>query len=85
LMRGRVRKKFQETRKYPVMMDWSGTNCAALGREKNVANILLLGRDGTIHARFSGAATATAVAKAAATLDKIVSAPVKPTPPPGVP
>lgn len=80
MLRGRVRRKFQETRKYPVMMDWSGTNCAAFGYEKGVAKILLLGRDGTICARFSGAATSAAVAEVGAALDKILSAPVQPTP-----
>lgn len=78
LMRGKVRKKFQETRQYPVMMDWSGTNCAAFGYQKDVANVLLLGRDGTVHARFTRAATPAAVAQAGAAIDKLLSTPATP-------
>ena len=77
LLRGKVRKRFQEARAYPVMMDWSGTNCAFFAYQKGVANVLVLGRDGTIRARFAGAATPAALAEAGTVLDKILPPPPK--------
>ena len=69
LLRSKVRKKFQETRTYPVMMDWSGTNCAAFHYQKNVANILLIGRDGAILGHFTGPASEQTMAKLREVLD----------------
>ena len=76
-VQGRIRKKFQETRNYPVMMDWSGKVSAQFGFKQNSANLLVLGRDGLIQARFAGAATAPAIAEAIVALDKALSAPSK--------
>ena len=72
----RIRKKFQETRKHPVMMDWSGKVCAQFGYKKDVANILVLGRDGVIHARFTGATNGAVLAKAHAALDQALARPM---------
>ena len=72
-VRGRIRKKFQESRQYPVMMDWSGNVCAQLGRSENVANILVVGSDGVILGRFTGVAEDTNITAACAVLDKAVS------------
>lgn len=69
-LRGKVRKNFQETRPYPVMMDWSGTNCAAFNYQKNVANVLLIGRDGAILGRFTGPASKQTIAKLREVLDR---------------
>jgi hypothetical protein len=74
-VQGRVRKGFQETRKHPVMLDWSGRVCAQLGYQRDVANILVLDRNGVIQARFTGAATSAAVALVSAALDKVLAAP----------
>jgi len=54
LWRSKVRKKFQEKRAYPVMLDWFGTNCAQFGFQPGVPNVLLIARDGMILERFSG-------------------------------
>jgi len=74
-LRGRIRKKFRELRQYPVMMDWSGQICAQLSYGKNVANILVVGFDGAILGRFSGAADASNIAAACAVLDKALAIP----------
>lgn len=37
-LRGKVRKKFQETRAYPVMMDWSGKVCAEFGFQPGLSS-----------------------------------------------
>ena len=78
-IQARIRKKFQETRQYPVMMDWSGEVCAQLSYKKDVANILLLSRDGSILARFSGRADGPQIAEACALLDKALARPKKST------
>ena len=79
-VQGRIRKKFQETRKHPVMMDWSGTVCAQFGYKKDVANILVLDRDGVIHARFTGATNRAVLAKAHAALDQALARPTTASP-----
>ena len=56
LFRGKVRKKFQETRTYPVMMDWSGKVCSQIGYQADLANVLVIAGDGSIHARAAGSA-----------------------------
>ena len=79
-LRGKVRKRFQESRPYPVMMDWFGTNCSSFAYQTGVANLLVIGRDGTIHARFAGAATPAALAQAGTVLDRILPPPPKSAP-----
>jgi hypothetical protein len=66
---GRVRRRFQEARTYPVMMDWSGTNCARFGFQPGVANVLVIERDGTIGARFTGPVREAALREAFAAAD----------------
>jgi hypothetical protein len=67
--RGKMRKKFQETRRHPVMMDWSGTNCARFGFQPGVANVLVIERDGTIGARLTGPVRDAALREAFAAAD----------------
>jgi len=62
-LRGKVRKRFQETRTYPVMLDWSGKTCAALGYQAGVANLVVFSEDGVIRGRIAGPATPDAIAK----------------------
>ena len=57
LLRGRIRKRFQESILYPVMMDWSGDVCAKFGYVEDQANVIIIDRNGSIAARFSGQAT----------------------------
>ena len=76
-VQGRIRRAFRESQKFPVMLDWSGKVCAQIGYQHGVANLLLIGRDGVIHARFTGVATTAAIAEAAATLEKALALPLK--------
>jgi hypothetical protein len=82
LFQGRVRKKFQEQRKYPVMMDWSGTACVRFGLKAGVANVLVLGRDGRIEGRWTGAAKEAAVREASQCVERALARPVAPVPSP---
>lgn len=68
-LRGNVRKKFQETRTYPVMMDWSGKVCAQFGFQPGMANVLVIARDGNIHARVAGSAREPALKELSAAID----------------
>jgi hypothetical protein len=69
----RIRNAFQESRRYPVMLDWSGKICAQLGYTKDEANILIIDRKGLIQARFTGIATTAAVADVSAVLNRLLS------------
>ena len=75
LMQGMVRKKFQKLHSYPVMMDWSGKVCAQLSYQKEIANVLVIGRDGVVLGRFYGAADGTNAAAVCVLLDKSLSTP----------
>ncbi len=70
---GRLRAKFRESRKYPVMMDWTGAVCIQLGYVAESANILILGVDGTILDRFTGAATPSTLEKASSALERALA------------
>jgi hypothetical protein len=76
-LRGMVRKKFQKSQSYPVMMDWSGQACASIGYQPGAANLVVFGRDGTVQARFGGEAQAPALAELCAALEKILATPEK--------
>lgn len=73
LFQPKLRRKFQETRKYPVMMDWSGAACVQFGYRRGVANILVIDRDGLIRTRIYGGATQATVASARVALDAALS------------
>jgi hypothetical protein len=68
-----IRKQFRKTCSHPVMMDWSGKVCAQLGYRRGVSNILVLGCDGVVLARFSGPASETNLRQAVAALDSALS------------
>ena len=73
-LQGHICRKFQATRKYPVMMDWSGKVCDRFGYRQNVANILVIGADGTIRERVYGAASDDGVTRISRALDAALQA-----------
>jgi len=68
-LRGMVRKRFQETCPYPVMMDWSGNVCSQFGFQPGVANVFVMGRDGAIQMSFAGSAREPALKRLYAAID----------------
>ncbi len=66
----RIRKKFQEKHKHPVMMDWSGGVCDQLGNTPGLANIIIVGSGGEIRGRFAGAAVQPLLGKVITALDQ---------------
>ena len=73
LFHAKVRARFQETRKYPVMLDWSGNVCAEFGYQFGTANILIIDREGRIRARLSGTASPAAFVSARVALEAALS------------
>lgn len=71
-VQGKIRKRFQETCAYPVMMDWSGKVCAQFNYQPGLANVLVLDGDGIIQGRFAGPAEGARVEQAFAILDKLL-------------
>ena len=78
-LRGKIGKRFQEARQYPVMMDWSGKVCAQLGYQQGLANILILDHRGNVLGRFTGDAVETKRTAAFNLIDQALSPP-KPAP-----
>ena len=78
LLRGRIRKRFQETILYPVMMDWSGDVCAKFRYVADQANVIIIDRNGFIAGRFSGKATEANFKDAFAALQKALATPLIP-------
>lgn len=73
-LQGHISRKFQATRKYPVMMDWSGKVCDRFGYRQDVANILVIDADGTIRERVCGGATDDGVTRISHALDVALQA-----------
>ena len=75
-LRGRIRKRFQETILYPVMMDWSGDVCASFRYVSDQANVFIIDRNGSVAGRLSGKATEANLKAAFVALDKALATPV---------
>lgn len=75
-LRGRIRKGFQETILYPVMMDWSGKVCAQFKYVPDRANVFIIDRNGSLVGHFSGRTNATSLKEAFVALDKALATPV---------
>lgn len=77
-LRGRIRKRFQESILYPVMMDWSGDVCAKFGYVEDQANVIIIDRNGSVAGRFSGKATEANFKDAFVALQKALATPLIP-------
>jgi len=73
-MKESIRKKIGAAHKTPLLIDWSGTTCTALGCKGNVANLVIVARDGSILHRIHGAPTAENVKAFNAALESAVAA-----------
>ena len=56
---------------YPVMLDWSGEVARSFAYPKAQAQVFVIGTDGTIVLKKSGAATASALAEIRSTIDRL--------------
>ena len=69
-LQAKIRKRFQEARRYPVMMDWSGKVCRQFGYQPGLANMLIVDYDGRILGRFCGDAIEPNLKSFCTVLDK---------------
>lgn len=69
-LRGLVRKKFQQSQRYPVMMDWHGEACKAFTYERGQANVFVLDRSGEVLKRVNGSAQEVFVAEISALIEQ---------------
>jgi hypothetical protein len=74
LLRGMIRRQFQKSQSYPVMLDWSGDTVNAFGFSANKANVLILDHSGWILKRLAGAADDASLSNLCATLDELLPA-----------
>lgn len=77
-LRGRIRKRFQETILYPVMMDWSGKICAQFKYVPDQANVYIIDRNGSLVGHFSGKTNSASLKDAFVALDKALATPATP-------
>jgi hypothetical protein len=54
LLRGMVRSRFRQQFTYPVMLDWSGAVCKALGASPGQVNVVVLDSKGLLRGRVTG-------------------------------
>lgn len=73
VMKKMIRKRIQEAYKQVLLTDWTGTTCAAIGRQPRVANLIIVSRKGTILHRISGAPTAENIKSFTAAMDKALA------------
>jgi hypothetical protein len=73
LLRGRVRREFQQAQMYPVMLDWSGQVVKNFSPTPQQANLCLLNREGRIVARFSGSASPAQLQQLQVLLDSLLA------------
>jgi hypothetical protein len=68
MIRPMVVNYFKDKIEYPVMLDWDGTTVARFGYVRKAALVLVIGPDGEIRHRVTGAADATKLAAVFLTL-----------------
>jgi hypothetical protein len=73
LLRGRMRGAFREQFSRPVMLDWQGTHCRALGCERGVVNVLLVAPGGEILFRTAGGADAAGLERLKREIEKALA------------
>ena len=74
MFHGLFRREFKKRLTYPVMLDWSGDVARRFGYEKQRAQLLVIGKDGRVALRQSGAANDRALAEVFREIDRLSSA-----------
>ena len=74
MFHGLFRREFKKRLTYPVMLDWSGDVARQFGYEKTRAQLLVIGKDGRVALRQSGAANDRALADVYREIDRLRSA-----------
>ena len=74
LFHGLFRREFKKRLTYPVMLDWSGDVARRFAYEKDRAQLLVIGKDGRVALRQSGAATERGLAEVFREIDRLRTA-----------
>ncbi len=75
MFHGLFRREFKKRLTYPVMLDWSGDVARRFGYEKERAQLLVIGKDGRVALRQTGAANDRALAEVFREIDRLRKAP----------
>jgi hypothetical protein len=73
-VRPMIRSLFRNGIDYPVMMDWSGETCEALGYRERVADIFIVSTNGVVTHRVSGEASEEKLNACFLVLDTLIRA-----------
>ena len=73
IFRSHIRKRFQESRKYPVMMDWSGKTVSAFAAQTGGANVYVIAPDGAILLHVFGPATKGPLGQVEAVIERTLT------------
>ena len=74
MFHGLFRREFKKRLTYPVMLDWSGDVARQFGYEQERAQLLVIGKDGRVALRQSGAANDRALAEVFREIDRLRTA-----------
>jgi len=72
-MKPMIRKRIQETQPQMLLIDWTGATSTAMGHQPNVANLIIVSRQGTVLHRIAGAPTPANVKTFNAAMDQALA------------
>ncbi len=71
MFHGLFRREFKKRLTYPVMLDWNGEVARSFGYEKARAELFVIGKDGRVALRQSGAANERGLAEVFEAIDRL--------------
>lgn len=71
MFQGLFRREFKKRLTYPVMLDWTGDVARSFGYEKERAQLFVIGKDGRVALRQTGAANERALASVFSEIDRL--------------
>ena len=71
MFHGLFRREFKKRLTYPVMLDWSGDVARSFGYEKQRAELFVIGKDGRVALRLTGAANDRALSEVFDAVDRL--------------
>ena len=74
MFHGLFRREFKKRLTYPVMLDWNGEVAQMFGYEKQRVELFLIGKDGRVALRQTGAANDRALVEVFREIDRLRSA-----------
>ena len=72
-LRPRVRRRFQQDRDHPVLMDWSGETCSQLSYDGGALHLIVLNTNGLVVDRLTGPASGNKLQRAFDRIDSLLA------------